>query len=115
MWTLMPSPVGDVRVVERDDAIVAIEFAPFLPPRDGRPLGDRDDHHPVLANAVRQLRAYFDGELREFDARRALVLALSFVPPAVAGYTLERPIEGHLGGPTTIAVGLVAGGVAGVH
>lgn len=73
MWTLMPSPVGDVRVVERDDKIVAIEFAPFHPPPDGRPLGDRRDDHPLLAEAVRQLRAYFDGELREFDLPLALV------------------------------------------
>ena len=29
MWTVMPSPVGDLRIVERDGAIVAIEFSPF--------------------------------------------------------------------------------------
>jgi undecaprenyl-diphosphatase len=52
------------------------------------------------------------GELREFDARRALVLALSFVPPAIAGYVLERPIEQRLGGPGSIAAGLLAGSVA---
>jgi methylated-DNA-[protein]-cysteine S-methyltransferase len=32
MWTVMPSPVGDLRIVERDGSIVAIEFSPFLPP-----------------------------------------------------------------------------------
>jgi undecaprenyl-diphosphatase len=48
-------------------------------------------------------------ELREFDRRRAAVLALSFAPPAIAGYTLERPIERRLGGPGSIAAGLVAG------
>src|SRR5882757_6413650 len=31
-------------------------------------------------------------ELREFDLHRALLLALSFLPAAVVGYTLERPI-----------------------
>ena len=51
-------------------------------------------------------------ELREFDARRAVVLALSFVPPAIAGYALERPIETRLGGPGSIAAGLTAGSVA---
>jgi undecaprenyl-diphosphatase len=51
-------------------------------------------------------------ELREFDLRRAMVLALSFAPPAVAGYTLERPIERRLGGPGSIATGLAAGGAA---
>jgi undecaprenyl-diphosphatase len=48
-------------------------------------------------------------ELRAFDARRALVLALSFAPAAVVGYTLERTIERRLGGPKATAVGLLAG------
>src|SRR5918996_4326351 len=38
-------------------------------------------------------------ELRRFDSRRALVLGLSFAPPAFTGYALERPIERRLGGP----------------
>jgi methylated-DNA-[protein]-cysteine S-methyltransferase len=67
MWTVMPSPIGDLRIVERDGSIVAIEFTPFRPPADGRPLGDRGDEVPVLAEAVRQLTAYFAGELTEFD------------------------------------------------
>lgn len=67
MWTVMPSPIGDLRIVERDGAIVAIEFSPFRPPSDGRPRGARDDQHPLLAEAVRQLSAYFARELREFD------------------------------------------------
>jgi len=51
-------------------------------------------------------------ELRAFDARRAAVLALSFAPAALAGYTLERPIERRLGGPRSTAVGLLAGSAA---
>ncbi len=51
-------------------------------------------------------------ELREFDLRRAAVLALSFAPPAIAGYTLERPIERRLGGPGATAAGLLAGAAA---
>ena len=42
-------------------------------------------------------------------ARRAMLIALSFLPPAVVGYTLERPIEERLGTPATIAAGLIAG------
>ena len=34
---------------------------------------------------------------------------LSFVPPAIVGYRLERQIEGRLGGPRSIAAGLLAG------
>lgn len=66
MWTVIDSPVGDLRLVEHDGAITAIEFSPF---RDGtgRPLGDRHDDHPVLVECARQLQAYFDGDLTEFD------------------------------------------------
>jgi methylated-DNA-[protein]-cysteine S-methyltransferase len=67
MWTVMPSPVGDLRIVERDGSIVAIEFSPFRPPADGRPLGERSDTEPVLVEAVRQLTAYFARELTDFD------------------------------------------------
>jgi undecaprenyl-diphosphatase len=51
-------------------------------------------------------------ELRSFDRRRALLLGLSFLPSAVAGYVLERPIERRLGGPKATAIGLLAGSAA---
>jgi undecaprenyl-diphosphatase len=51
-------------------------------------------------------------ELRSFDGRRAVLLGLSFLPAAVVGYTLERPIERRLGGPRATAIGLLAGAVA---
>lgn len=67
MWTVLPSPIGDLRIIERDDKISAIEFSPFKQPADGRPLGPRSEDHPILAEAVRQLQSYFDGELTAFD------------------------------------------------
>ena len=67
MWTVMDSPVGELRIVERNGALTAIEFAPWRPPSDGRPLGARADAEPVLVETVRQLTAYFDGELKVFD------------------------------------------------
>jgi undecaprenyl-diphosphatase len=51
-------------------------------------------------------------ELRGFDGRRALLLGLSFLPAAIVGYTLERPIERHLGGPRATAYGLLGGAAA---
>jgi undecaprenyl-diphosphatase len=51
-------------------------------------------------------------ELRQFNGRRALLLGLSFLPAAVVGYTLERPIERRLGGPRATAYGLIAGALA---
>ncbi len=57
-----------------------------------------------------QRRAILE-ELRGLDRRQAMVLGLSFVPPALVGYLLERPIEDRLGGPLATAGGLVAGAI----
>jgi undecaprenyl-diphosphatase len=51
-------------------------------------------------------------ELRNFDTRKAAILALSFLPPAICGLALERPIERRLGGPLSTAAGLLAGAAA---
>src|SRR4051794_1257088 len=84
MWTLMDSPVGELRIVEQEGTITAIEFSPF---RDhaGRPRGARDDSSPVLAETVRQLRAYFDRDLKEFD-----------LPLAPAGSQFQQSVWGQL-------------------
>jgi undecaprenyl-diphosphatase len=58
------------------------------------------------------LRSELAGELRRLDRRRLEVLMLSLAPPALVGYTLEGPIQRRLGGPRTIAFGLLAGGLA---
>jgi undecaprenyl-diphosphatase len=57
-------------------------------------------------------RRLISSELRAFDLRRAAVVALSFLPPAIAGYVLERQIEERLGGPGATAAGLVVGSAA---
>ncbi len=67
MWTVMESPIGDLRLVARDDAITAIEFSPFRTSPVGEPLGGRADDDPLLRRAVEQLEAYFARDLKEFD------------------------------------------------
>jgi methylated-DNA-[protein]-cysteine S-methyltransferase len=62
----MESPIGPLRIVEHNGAITAIEFSPFVD-SDGRVRGARSDTDPVLAETVRQLTAYFDRDLKEFD------------------------------------------------
>lgn len=66
MWTVIESPIGDLRIVAAKGAVSAIDFSPFrtVP---GRPLGERADDEPVLVAARRQLAAYFDGEAVTFD------------------------------------------------
>ncbi len=67
MWTVTGSPVGELRIVAGDGAITQIEFSPFRAPADVRPIGERQDDDPLLLEAVRQLSAYFDRDLKEFD------------------------------------------------
>lgn len=68
MWTVIDSPIGELLLVERDGRLVAIEFSPFREASPGgRPRGDRDDRHPLLAEAAAQLSAYFARDLKEFD------------------------------------------------
>ena len=67
LWTVMPSPVGDLRVVARGDMITAVEFSPFRTSPVGDPSGERDDDNTLLRSAKDQLTAYFARDLKEFD------------------------------------------------
>jgi methylated-DNA-[protein]-cysteine S-methyltransferase len=67
MWTVMPSPIGELRIIANDQAVLAIEFFPFRGLADGKPIGDRADDAPLLRRAVAQLDEYFARERREFD------------------------------------------------
>jgi undecaprenyl-diphosphatase len=69
-------------------------------------------HAGTAAALLVALRREVGEALRDFDRRRAVLVAGSFLPPAVVGYALERPIEQRLGTPATIAAGLVAGSAA---
>ena len=119
MWTITDSPIGPLRVVARDGAVTAIEFSPF---RDelaagAEPLGDRDDHDPLLQEAVRQLIAYFARELKEFDVRLSVVgtpfqqrvwAGLAEIPYGESWSYAE--LAEHIGAPRAMrAVGLANG------
>ena len=74
-------------------------------------FADAFSGRPWRALAI-DMRAELCAAARRLDRRRAAVIALSLAPAVLAGYTLERPIERHLGGPRSIAWGLIAGGLA---
>jgi methylated-DNA-[protein]-cysteine S-methyltransferase len=100
MWTLIDSPVGELRLVARDGALTQVEFSPFRD-GDGRPRGERDDAHPVLVEAARQLREYFDGSRTEFD-----------LPLAPEGTAFQRAVWEQLrtlGYGETASYGEIAG------
>ncbi|MEA2273812.1 MAG: undecaprenyl-diphosphatase [Solirubrobacteraceae bacterium] len=69
-------------------------------------------HAGTAAALLVALRREVGDAVSGFDARRAQLVALSFLPPAVVGYALERPIERRLGTPGTVAAGLIAGSAA---
>jgi undecaprenyl-diphosphatase len=66
-------------------------------------------HAGTAAALLITLRGEVDEAVRGLNARRIALIALSFAPPAVVGFTLERPIEQHLGTPATVAAGLLVG------
>jgi methylated-DNA-[protein]-cysteine S-methyltransferase len=73
----IPSPVGELTIAEKGDAIVAIGWADAA---GERPVGNGS---PLLAEAARQLDAYFAGHLTRFD----LPLAPSGSPFEISVWT----------------------------
>ena len=65
-YTECDSPVGCLRLTTDGKAIVGVEMESV----SGRPrtatLDQRSDEHPLLIEAMRQLRDYFEGNLRAF-------------------------------------------------
>jgi undecaprenyl-diphosphatase len=68
-------------------------------------------HAGTAAALLITLRDEVGQALGGLDARRLALIALSFAPPALVGYTLERPIESRLGTPPTVAARLLIGSV----
>jgi undecaprenyl-diphosphatase len=66
-------------------------------------------HAGTAAALLITLRSEVGEAVQGLNRRRLALIALSFAPPALVGYTLERPIERRLGTPGTVAAGLLAG------
>jgi undecaprenyl-diphosphatase len=69
-------------------------------------------HAGTAAALLITLRDEVDEAVRGLSPRRVALIGLSFAPPALVGYVLERPIERHLGTPGSIAAGLILGSLA---
>jgi methylated-DNA-[protein]-cysteine S-methyltransferase len=108
--SVIDSPIGPLGLVASDSALKAVLF-------DGsriRPDGDS----PVLAEAARQLAAYFDGELVEFDLPLELAgtdflrrcwLALATIPYGQTVSYGEQARRLGLGSDAARAVGAANG------
>jgi len=62
---VVPSPVGPLALTAEGDALVEVDLA--VSPESSASVADPTSASPLLAEAARQLDAYFAGELREFD------------------------------------------------
>jgi undecaprenyl-diphosphatase len=69
-------------------------------------------HAGTAAALLISLRDEVGRTVRRGNPRLALLICLSFIPPAAAGYLLEGPIEKRLGRPGSVAAGLLAGSAA---
>ncbi len=115
MWTVMPSPVGDLRLIAEDEQLTSVDFLGDMQTsgaesrsterfteRAASPAsGERVDDDPFLTEVVRQLAAYFAGSLRDFD-----------LPVDPQGSEFQRRVWGELqriGYGETASYGQVAG------
>ncbi len=82
MWTIIDSPVGELRLVADGGAVTAIEFLGEMPTGPGEAASVRHHQHrgatayvpdqrvdddQLLGEVSRQLAAYFAGDLKDFD------------------------------------------------
>ena len=81
VYKTVDSPVGRLKLVATDDGLAAILWETDRPSRVRLNIVAEDDHHPVLVEAERQLREYFDGR------RQAFALTLD-----VAGTAFQRRV-----------------------
>ncbi len=59
-WSVIDSPIGDLSLAVDDDGLCRLGFGPIQ-------LGPERARDDVLTAAAEQLKAYFAGELTEFD------------------------------------------------
>lgn len=67
MWTVIETPIDDLRIVAYDGGITRIDFSPHPDPAGTALVGERRDDDPLLREARRQMSAYFARDLKEFD------------------------------------------------
>jgi len=65
-YTIVPSPVDNLTLVADDTALTGLHFAGHGQPSAAGRGWTRNDRHPVLREAAKQLREYFAGKRAEF-------------------------------------------------
>ncbi len=65
--------IGKLRLIGNDEGLAAIEWATTAPGKAKYIMKGEDRNHPVLLEAERQLREYFDGRRKVFELRMNFV------------------------------------------
>jgi methylated-DNA-[protein]-cysteine S-methyltransferase len=65
--TSMPSPVGELQLLASDEGLAGVFWVDDLPGRVRLTLGQRNDNHPILRQARKELQEYFAGKRTRFD------------------------------------------------
>ena len=65
-YTLMPSPVGTLKLIASDKGLAAVLWENEDPRRYRLPELLREGSHPILLDTARQLSEYFAGKRRQF-------------------------------------------------
>lgn len=66
-YTVMKSPVGDITLIADDVSLREIYWPNQKPDLAKFPDLEKKESDPLLKSAVKQLRGYFSGKIKEFD------------------------------------------------
>jgi methylated-DNA-[protein]-cysteine S-methyltransferase len=69
VYSIMPSPVGRLKLVASDKGLAAILWQNDDPKRVRLEIAGKDDAHPVLVETRRQLGEYFAGKRTAFNVK----------------------------------------------
>lgn len=70
---IIQSPVGDLRLVASDEALIAVLWENDRPQPVRLGTLVENDNHPVLLETERQLKEYFQGQRRTFSLKLKLI------------------------------------------
>ncbi len=70
-YKLIPSPVGELKIVANDSGLLAILWENDPPARVPLNETEKADEHPLLTEAAQQLAEYFAGKRETFDLKLA--------------------------------------------
>jgi methylated-DNA-[protein]-cysteine S-methyltransferase len=114
-YTVIGSPLGDILISGLDHAVTRVDFVDSRNAPQIDPTWERDD--AAFADAAQQLRAYFAGDLKQFELRldtggtpfqRRVWTALLSIPYGAT--TTYGRLAQQLGDPRAVrAVGLANG------